>query len=83
MQDPQEPFIMNYIVLIGDSSFSNFQKVPHVHTRETETHSCPDLGPERHTRSGPKQPLGSFLDNDKHERRTTANFVPLFSRHGS
>ncbi|KIM30498.1 hypothetical protein M408DRAFT_66180 [Serendipita vermifera MAFF 305830] len=25
--DPQEPFIMNYIVLIGDSSFSNFQKI--------------------------------------------------------
>ncbi|KAG8859608.1 Vacuolar protein sorting-associated protein 53 [Serendipita sp. 411] len=25
--DPQEPFIMNYIILIGDSSFSNFQKI--------------------------------------------------------
>ncbi|KAG8808829.1 Vacuolar protein sorting-associated protein 53, partial [Serendipita sp. 399] len=24
--DPQEPFIMNYIILIGDSDFGNFQK---------------------------------------------------------
>lgn len=26
-QDPTEAFVLNYILLIGDSSFSNFQKV--------------------------------------------------------
>jgi hypothetical protein len=26
-QDPPESFILNYVILIGDSSFSNFQKV--------------------------------------------------------
>jgi vacuolar protein sorting-associated protein 53 len=27
IQDPPEGFILNYTLLIGDSSFSNFQKV--------------------------------------------------------
>jgi vacuolar protein sorting-associated protein 53 len=28
VQDPPEGFILNYTLLIGDASFSNFQKVP-------------------------------------------------------
>jgi hypothetical protein len=55
MQDPQEPFIMNYIILIGDSSFSNFQKVHHIQACEIEPHPYLDSGFERHPGGSSKQ----------------------------
>jgi len=84
--DPPDGFILNYTLLIGDASFSNFQKVAELCRRNFKfstlliyAHGILDLGLERHPFTRTRQPSRLILDHHEHQKRTRKYLVSVVS----
>lgn len=94
VQDPPEGFILNYTLLIGDASFSNFQKVRVNRCIwvqcSTVAHStqpihpwlCVDHRPEGHDTRRTKRSPRLLRYHHEHKARTRTNLVSHGVGHG-
>lgn len=85
-QDPAEGFVLNYTLLIGDLSYSNFQKVWLLARRRSCAAfiiSAVDPRLEGYTQTRPERSHGYFPHYYKHQTRTSSHVIPVNTRHGS